>query len=169
MTFPARGPDPVFNLVVRGLAFRSGHLLVSQWAGGYCFPIGGRLEHGESLEAGIRREFLEETGMEPVVRKMVYFHENFFVDAGGRATHELGWYFWVEAEDLPGDVAEVRPHPDHGDLRLAYVPLDRLAEVDLRPRFLIEAVPHDYRARFPDGLRCCQTREAWPGGPPDPA
>jgi ADP-ribose pyrophosphatase YjhB (NUDIX family) len=159
VTFPAGASDPIFNLVVRGLAFRSGHLLVSQWVGGYCFPIGGRLQHGESLEAGVRREFLEETGVAPTVRQMVYFHENFFRDTAGRPVHELGWYFWVEAPDVPGALDEIRPHPDHPDLRLAYVPLDRLGEVALLPHFLVEALPRDYRAGFPGSLRCFETRE----------
>ncbi len=162
MTFAAGGRDQLFNLVVRGLAFRADHLLVSQWVGGYCFPIGGRLQHGEGLEDGLLREFLEETGVRPVVRKMVYFHENFFADAGGRAIHELGWYFWVEAPEASGTLDEVRPHPDHPDLRLTYVPLNRLAAVRLLPTFLIKALPQDYPAGFPGPLRCISTRESWP-------
>jgi ADP-ribose pyrophosphatase YjhB (NUDIX family) len=159
MTFGAEGDERLFNLVVRGLAFRSGHLLVSQWVGGYCFPIGGRLQHGESLEDGVRREFEEETGVRPVVLKLVYFAETFFRDRGGREIHELGWYFWVEAPDLPGALDEIRPHPDSAELRLAYVPLDRLSQVNLQPRFLIECLPQDHRAGFSDCPRRFLTRD----------
>jgi len=163
MTFAA-GEAQLFNLVVRGLAFRSEHLLVSQWVGGYCFPIGGRLQHGESLEAGLTREFLEETGVIAVIRKLVYFHESFFVDHGGHAIHELGWYFWVEAPKLTVRLDEVRPHPDHPDLRLAYIPLDGLAEMRLLPGFLVESLPRDFRAGFPGPMRRVQTREGVPPG-----
>lgn len=37
---------------------------------------GGRLEHGESLEDGVRREIYEETGLEVKVKNLIYICEN---------------------------------------------------------------------------------------------
>lgn len=160
MTLPTGEGRSLFNLVVRGLAFRNGHLLVSRWVGDYCFPIGGRLTHGEALDDAVRREFLEETGVPASIVKLVYLHEHFFVARDGWDVHELGWYFWVEPTAPVGELDEVWPHPDHPDLRLAYVRLDRLEESQLLPSFLVEALPRDVPEGFPGPLRRILSREA---------
>jgi ADP-ribose pyrophosphatase YjhB (NUDIX family) len=148
MTFSPSPDEALFNLVVRGLAFSEGHLLVSRWTGGYCFPVGGRLDHGETLEEGIRREFLEETGVSVRVRKMVYFNENFFVDDRGKSVHELGWYFWMALDAPVGGPGISLPHPDSPRLALEYVSLDRLEDEGLVPPFLRHYLPADYGAGF---------------------
>jgi 8-oxo-dGTP pyrophosphatase MutT (NUDIX family) len=153
MTFPADGSDRLFNLVVRGLAFERGHLLVSQWVGGYCFPIGGRLNHGEGLEEAVLREFAEETGVTARLRRLVYFHENFFVDSACHQVHDLGWYYWIDCPSPPIALGEVRLHPDHPDLRLTYIALDQLDRVDLRPDFLSQHLPADHAQGFPGPVR----------------
>jgi 8-oxo-dGTP pyrophosphatase MutT (NUDIX family) len=148
VTYPAGGENRLFNLVVRALSFHEGHLLVSRWAGGYCFPVGGRLDHGERLDEAIRREFREETGIGARVRRLVYLHENFFVDRAGKEIHELGWHFWVEAESAALPLGISRPHPDHEDLRLTYVPLYELGQAGLLPAFLVDTLPSDFASEF---------------------
>lgn len=85
----------------------------------YAFP-GGRVEDGESLEAAVRRELLEETGLtaeavEPVETLLIEregagaaFELNVFrgVYAGGEAmagddAETAGWFTLAEMTDLP--------------------------------------------------------------------
>jgi len=148
LTFDPSQQGQLFNLVVRGLAFLQDHLLVSRWQGGFCFPIGGRLQHGEGLEEAVLREFREETGITASIRKFVYFNENFFVDDAGRAIHELGWYFWVEPERPVGALGMSTAHPDSPRLSLEYVPVAGLASAGLYPRFLVQFLPEDLAADF---------------------
>jgi hypothetical protein len=48
LTFDPDQQGRLFNLVVRGLAFLEDRLLVSRWQGGFCFPVGGRLQYGRA-------------------------------------------------------------------------------------------------------------------------
>lgn len=137
-----------FNLVVRALYFREGALLVSRWRDSYCFPVGGRIEPGETLEQAVCREFEEETGTQARLHRLVYFHENFFDKRPSDGVHELGWYFWAEADRTIGRPGSSLPHPDAEALTLEYVPLDSLGQVDLRPRFLADHLAADFAAGF---------------------
>jgi len=148
VTFSPGSNERLFNLVVRGLAFSDGHLLVSRWQAGHCFPVGGRLDHGESLEEAIRREFREETGVSAAVRKLVYFNENFFVDDRGMSVHELGWFYWMNLESPVGRPGISLPHPDSPKLALEYVALDRVEAEGLVPPFLRLYLPRDYAEGF---------------------
>lgn len=72
------------KITVRGVALHEGKLLcvrLNQYkgalpgAGGYwCIP-GGKLEEGESIIDGVRREMLEETGVEPHVGNLLYVQQ----------------------------------------------------------------------------------------------
>ena len=155
---------PTFNLVVRALYFRQGALLVSRWRGSYCFPVGGRIEPGESLEQAVHREFEEETGAQARLLRLVYFHENFFGHGPSGRVHELGWYFWAEADRTIGRPGSSAPHPDAETLTLEYVPLDRLSEFDLRPAFLGDYLPADFASGFSTWPRHLLTAPAENGG-----
>jgi len=64
------------NVVVRGLMFKDGHLLVTQWKNdGIVFGIGGRVDFGESVVDAVYREVREETGAEVSLNKLLYFNE----------------------------------------------------------------------------------------------
>jgi 8-oxo-dGTP pyrophosphatase MutT (NUDIX family) len=148
MTFSPGLEGRLFNLVVRCLVFSSRNLLVSRWRGGFCFPVGGRLDHGESLQQAALRELREETGVSAAIRKLVYFNENFFIDDRGMDVHELGWYFWMEAEAAIGSPGASLPHPDSPKLVLEYIPLDNLEAGGLLPPFLRHFLPGDFAGDF---------------------
>ena len=58
---------------------------------------GGRVElHEPSVEA-LKRELVEELGVEGRIGRLLYLAENFF-DHEGRRMHEIGFYYRV---DLP--------------------------------------------------------------------
>lgn len=72
------------KITTRGVVLHEGKLLcvkLNQYqgalpgAGGYwCIP-GGKLEAGEPLTDGVRREMLEETGVEPAVGNLLYIQQ----------------------------------------------------------------------------------------------
>ncbi len=149
MTFDA--PDWAnwrFNLVVRALVIRDEHLLVTRAVEGHTWLVGGRLKPGETLEQAVLREFREETGVAGRVRRLVYFHENFFGDPRRGYFHELGWYFWVEPQGPLFPLDETRPNPDGENLVLAFAPLADLREAGLLPGFLADRLPADWARRF---------------------
>ncbi len=150
---------PTFSLVVRALIFQEGHLLVSRWQDGYCFPVGGQIEPGETLEQAVLREVFEETGVEGRIRRLVYFNENLFIDRSGNSIHELGWYFWVETARPIGRLGERWSHPDSPNLLLECIPLDRLEGTGLMPPFLEQVLREDLAGGFEDGPRHVLSRE----------
>lgn len=64
----------MFQIRVTGIMIENGRiLLVKQQVSSRDWSLpGGRLEHGETLEAGIQREVYEETGLETKVVKLLY-------------------------------------------------------------------------------------------------
>ncbi len=90
------------------------------WAGKYICP-GGRLEFGETLEAGVRREVLEETGLEidilrwlPPMERIIRTPEGaiedhiLYLDVVARVSSgtfmpqsDVGEGQWVEIKKLP--------------------------------------------------------------------
>lgn len=165
MTFSPGPEGQLFNLVVRCLVVTSGQLLVSRWRGGYCFPVGGRLDHGERVQQAALRELREETGVSAVIHKLVYFNENFFVDDRGKDVHELGWYFWMTADSPVGAPGVSLPHPDSPKLALEYLSLERLEAGGLFPPFLRRYLPGDFAEGFSHTPRHIVSRDR-EGGPP---
>jgi 8-oxo-dGTP pyrophosphatase MutT (NUDIX family) len=141
------------NIVVRGLIFREGHLLVTQWKSrGESFAIGGRVEFGEPLVEALRREVLEETGAEVSIKKLLYFGENIFHHKG-TAFHEYGWYFWVEPDRDICTLDEIIPNPDHADLIIRYLKVDQASLNKFWPRFLGQFLPADFADGFSQNPR----------------
>lgn len=153
--------DQMVNIVVRGLIFYQGHLLVTEWIDkGYCFPIGGRVEHGEIIETALKREVLEETGAEAIIKKLLYFNEHFFTSTDtGVKVHEYGWFFLVELSEIVMDLDEVLPNPDDENLVNRYVHVDKLSNRIIYPSFLAEFVPIDYHQNFIHNPRHIISRE----------
>ncbi|GAB4545135.1 MAG: hypothetical protein Kow0063_39100 [Anaerolineae bacterium] len=150
------------NAVVRGLIFSGDHLLVTGWRdGSVVFPIGGRVEFGEPLLESLRREVQEETGVEVTASRLLYFAENLFTTEKGVQFHEYGWYFWVETGRPVCALDETIPNPDHPDLVIWYLPLDKINSVTFWPLFLPRYLPSDQADGFagnPRYIYCRQDR-----------
>src|ERR1700754_2554245 len=85
--------DRIFQMRIAGLAFRDGHVLVHRATheAFWTFP-GGRAEVGETSEETLRREMVEELGVEADVERLLWSVENFF-DYEGKRWHEFGLYY----------------------------------------------------------------------------
>ncbi len=142
------GNAGLFNHRIAGLAFREGHVLVHRavhepfWT----FP-GGRAEIGETSEQTLKREMIEELGVEVAVERLLWVVENFF-HYEEKDWHELGFYYRMELpESFPFHSADiVHRVVDTHELEFKWVPAttEALKALDIPPYFIadeIEALP----------------------------
>lgn len=129
------------RISVRGIALHDGKLLCVrllpyngslQAVGGdyWCLP-GGGLEDGESLLAGIEREMVEETGIKPVIGKLLFIQQFEFK---GKDKEYLELFFHItNAEDyLNVDLSKTT----HGEIELAEIGFIDPKAVRVLPTFL---------------------------------
>ena len=69
------------RITVRGVIYKDGKLFCQELKnadgtgrGFWCVP-GGGLENGESLVEGLHREMIEETGVKPVIGKLLFVQQ----------------------------------------------------------------------------------------------
>ena len=95
---------PSIRNIAVGLPVRAGHVLVldgtdSVKGENFHRAIGGGIEFGESAEAALRREFLEELAVTLGSVQPLGVTENIFVYEG-RPGHEIVHVFGVESDEL---------------------------------------------------------------------
>ncbi|OHV84587.1 NUDIX hydrolase [Rhizobium sp. LCM 4573] len=137
-------PKCVFQMRVAGLGFRDGHVLVHRavhetfWT----FP-GGRAEIGETSEETLRREMVEELGVEVGIGQLLWVVENFF-HYEEREWHELGLYYLMEVPaHFPFRSHDIvhRVQDEH-ELEFKWVPatVASLRALDIPPYFIAEEI-----------------------------
>lgn len=137
-------PKRVFQMRIAGLALRNGHVLVhravheSFWT----FP-GGRAEIGETSAETLKREMIEELGVEIDVGRLLWVVENFFHHEG-QDGHELGFYYLMDLPEHfpfhPTDI--VHRVLDGSELEFKWVPATRaaLTALDIPPYFIADEI-----------------------------
>lgn len=124
--FPARAVR--FRPAVYGVAVRDGRVLLGRSAFTGLLDIpGGAVEPWELLEQGLRREFREETGVEPEPLELFHFTENFFA-IYGHPFHSLRFYYLVK---VPNDAAFTPQRAEITDL--AWIDIDTVPETEFAP------------------------------------
>ncbi|ANK93080.1 MULTISPECIES: NUDIX hydrolase [Rhizobium] len=134
-----------FNHRIAGLAFRDGHVLVHRavhepfWT----FP-GGTAEIGETSEETLKREMMEELGLNVTVSRLLWTVENFF-HCEQRDWHELGFYYLMEIPpEFPFRPHEIVHRVEDGDnhLEFKWVAATRtaLTALDIPPYFIAQEI-----------------------------
>ncbi len=120
-------------LRVRALIKKDGHLLDARTPDdGAEFLPGGRVETGESLEAALCREILEETGAK--IDSFLYLGsvENVWL-SNSRPVHDLNHFFLVECSTL--SISNTPQCVDEG-VELFWMPVKNIEQSSIRPRIV---------------------------------
>lgn len=131
-----------FRVRSAGVAIRDGRVLVCRWddVEKPALP-GGGVEPGETSEAALVREMLEELGVGVRVGRLLWVVENHFTLKGERF-HEIGFYWEMEfpasAECVRRD--EVESYDGGVRMRLTWTPLANLGATGLVPSFLADGL-----------------------------
>ncbi|WP_195999645.1 NUDIX domain-containing protein [Clostridium sp. 1001271B_151109_B4] len=105
----------------------------------YYYSIGGGVHIGESAEEAVKREVLEETGVEYEVERLAFIHENFFGGDGtleGKQCHEIALYFLMK----PRGTQELNSNSYTQGVKesMYWLPIDKLSEYRAYPTFFKE-------------------------------
>ncbi|MDO9415117.1 NUDIX hydrolase [Pararhizobium sp.] len=134
-----------FNYRIAGLGFRDRHVLVHRathelfWT----FP-GGRAEIGETSAETLKREMVEELGVEVTVGRLLWMVENFF-RYEARAYHQVGLYYLMDVpETFPFRPDEIvhRIADGKSDLEFKWVKATTasLRALNIPPYFIAEQI-----------------------------
>lgn len=128
-----------FNYRIAALVLDGTRILVHQEEGERFWTVpGGRCEILEDSKETLRREMLEELGVEAEIGPLVWVVENFF-RREGRDWHEIAFYFRV---GLPAgcplyDHEGPFPGVEEGkNLTFVWIPIEKAGEITLFPEFL---------------------------------
>ena len=123
---------------VAGVWVRQGCILLQREADGreYAVP-GGHIHIGETLEDGLKREWMEETGLAIRCHRLLWTEECFW-EWKGKMNHDLSFYYRIDLENeaaLPDGMA-LHSHKDNSRILLEWVPVEKVRERTVYPAFL---------------------------------
>ncbi|WOO41146.1 NUDIX domain-containing protein [Rubellicoccus peritrichatus] len=129
----------------RALIIQDGKLLTIEMQRGnepvfYILPGGGQV-HGETLEATLKRECLEEIGIAPVMGPIAYVREyigrNHTFKEAHKDFHQIEVVFRCS---LPNGETKVGIDMDKNQIGVRWIPLDELEQLDFFPAVLKEYI-----------------------------
>lgn len=132
-----------FHYRAAALVLHDGYVLLHRLAGDNFWALpGGRVNAGEEASQALRREFMEELGLQVECGQLVCTGENFF-EYQGQPHHEIGLYFAVS---LPSSCALLDKSRTHVGieagrrLEFSWFLSSQLQQVDVRPWVLRAAL-----------------------------
>lgn len=136
-------PDYIFNIRVTGILIENNKILIVQQklseSRTWSLP-GGRLERGETLEQGLKRELKEETGLTVQIEKLLYLCD---VNASGNTILHITFLVSRTDGELTLPTNEYDANPIH-DVR--FVPIDELTDYGFSESF-IQLIKQDFPNR----------------------
>ena len=135
------------RITVRGVIYKDGKLFCQELKnadgtgrGFWCVP-GGGLENGESLVEGLHREMIEETGVKPVIGKLLFVQQySEGKPSGDYEAHEfLEFFFHIENAD---DYETIDEHASHFEAEILSYGFIDPTTANVLPKFLrTQSVP----------------------------
>ena len=124
------------RVAVRGIIFKDGKLLCQRLKAYrrndrdfWCTP-GGGLDIGEQLEVGLRREMIEETGIDPKIGRLLFVQQ--FSEDGEK--EQMEFFFLIENPEDYGSIDLTTT--THGDIEIEHVEFVDPADNVVLPAFL---------------------------------
>ena len=150
-----------FMYRVGGIAVHDGRLLVeNNVKHGFCFVPGGRVEYGENAVQALSRELDEELGGGVEIGRLAIVFDNLF-ELDGIRYQEVGPYFLLEfPPEHPILGREGKFEAAEPELVYEWLPLDKLEEAELFPRFLrklVRDIPHTPKYVIQSDIESCWT------------
>lgn len=136
--------NPEIETIVRGVILRRGKVLLAHRIGAAnTFLPGGHIEHGEPARAALRRELIEELGIELRIGAFLGVIEHAF-GRGERRTHEVNLLFMASGRGLTDRAVSREP-----GLEFFWQALSRLGSANLQPYPLQFLLPGMARRKTP--------------------
>lgn len=115
----------------------------------YYYSIGGGVHLGESSEEAVKREVLEETGVQYEVDYLAIIHENFFVGSAGLKgldCHEICFYYMMK----PKGNKNLKSHRhsltmDGVKETMHWIPIEDFDKYKAYPTFMKEYLKSDHK------------------------
>ncbi|MGT2785386.1 NUDIX hydrolase [Streptococcus merionis] len=133
--FRTRIDNQVFGVRASGLIIKDDQIyLYRDDRGGY-YVVGGAVAVGETTEEAVKREILEEIGLEVQIEKLAFIVENQFCQ-GDVNFHNIEFHYRVTPLSLPNQTLM----EDGKTMACEWVKLDNVDKIDIRPAFLKTAL-----------------------------
>lgn len=132
----------ICDLRTVGVLVKNNRVLVQREKNGreYALP-GGHIKIGETLEAGLVRDYKEETGVDIKVKRLLWSEECFW-EWKGKQAHNIAFYYLIEecnGFEIP-DNGEFISHKDNCNVVIGWIDIEQLKSVIIYPEFLREEI-----------------------------